>query len=354
MSDSPSLILFTGLPEAGVSTRVAASRVALSHENGFKAYEVDRDGKPVVDNRNADEFELLDLMLPQAEPVADAESAPQARRRARHFFNIEAGGQKNQAEIWERGLHDAIGQLDRVDFDGIVISVPIEVDRRVAESQLDSLIRPLRKKYWIDFKQSKLPYIIFDLTKYDALFCQIVADMLDEPTQDRDGPSASTPFSFAMRREVQELAVRSFCQRWIADNELTYLCNAERQRCSTVFRPRVMMQVSSAWGFIAADSGPGARQPANCMREGDVRTGSQKPRFPEFSESERRMLTNLKRGTAATGADNVKARVEKAVERLYSIWRPLGVVEPIPSVVWRTLAPNMFWAPEMMSSIPPR
>jgi hypothetical protein len=342
MRNSP-LLLFTGLRDGGVSTRVMASRVAIGHDNGFQAHEVDQDGKAIVPGHKTDELALLGLML---ETGIGAGMQPPSL--ARYFLSVEAGGRKNQVEIWERGSHDALGILERdVEFDGIVISVPLEAERHARESELDSLIRPLRRKYWVDFKEKRPPWVILDLTKYDALFSQVVVEMLDGLKLEQWSPAFLTPYAFASRREVQELAVRSFCQRWIADNELTLLVNAERQRCSTAFRPRVMMQVSSAWGFLAGQSGPSARQPANCICQG----AQMRPRFAELTPGERELLSALVRGTPAAAPEVGKA-LEDTSDRFYSVWQPIGVVDPIPTVVWGAPAPNMFWGPEMMSAVP--
>ena len=347
MRDSTSLLLFTGLHGAGVSTRVAALRVAIGQDNGFRGHEVDRNGKPVGDHHAADRLGLLELMS-QDNSHGSTSTPLEARGMSRYFLEIEAGGHKNQVEIWEPRLQEAIAQIDRVGkFDGIVVSVSLESDRGLCERDLNSILHPLRLKYWTDFRQRRLPWIIFDLTGYDALFGQIVVEMLDGLDYEQAISSFASPYSFALRRHVQELAVRSFCQHWIGDNELTLLASLERQRCSTDYRPRVMMQVSSAWGFLAGKRGPGARQPANCRREGLRR----KLRFPDFNEIERRVLTARKRGSSTTEHETVEAALMETINRFYSIWKPIGIVEPIPTVTWGHPAPNMFWAPEMMSNL---
>ena len=115
-----------------------------------------------------------------------------------------------------------------------------------------------------------------------------------------------------------------------------------------------MIQVSSAWGFLASDVGPAVRQPANCAygRHGDqVR---RQLRFPEFDDAEKHVLTMLKNGASSINEERVRARVEHATEKLYAIWKPIGAVEPLPSAVWRVPAPNMFWLPDMMLPLPGR
>ena len=115
-----------------------------------------------------------------------------------------------------------------------------------------------------------------------------------------------------------------------------------------------MIQVSSAWGFLASDVGPAVRQTANCAygRHGDqVR---RQLRFPEFDDAEKHVLTMLKNGASSINEERVRARVEHATEKLYAIWKPIGAVEPLPSAVWRVPAPNMFWLPDMMLPLPGR
>ncbi|WP_461350235.1 hypothetical protein [Bradyrhizobium liaoningense] len=356
------LILFTGLPGAGVSTRVAALHVALERDNGFRGYEIDKDqGNPNVDNIRKNQLELLDLMMRRGE--SSAHGMPLPRRSAStnpgapFFLGIESGMQKNRVEVWERDFSSAIRTLEQSDYeyDGVVISLPVQIERSApVESQLDSLIRPLRKKHWIDFKNGAAPWVIFDLTCYETLFCQIVTEMLEREAGPDDPQSVfQTPFSFASRPDIQSIAVKTFCQRWLGDNELTHLANAERQRCSFSFPPRVMIQVSSAWGFLTGSSGPATRQPANCRHPAETADGLQCPRFPSLTELQRSVLTTLKVGVEITtdldGQDMARS-IEDIAATFSMNWRPIGVVEPIPSIVWRAPAPNMFWVPEMMSN----
>lgn len=356
------LILFTGLPGAGVSTRVAALRVVLERDNGFKGYEIEKDlENPRADNVRKNRLELLDLMMCQGESSAHGTPLPHrtwsTNSREPFFLGIESGMQKNRVEVWERDFSSAIRTLEQSDYeyDGVVISIPLQIERSsLVESQLDSLIRPLRKKHWIDFKDDTAPWIIFDLTCYETLFCQIVTEMLEkEAGSDGPYPVFQTPFSLASRPDIQAIAVKSFCHRWLGDNELTHLANAERQRCSFSFQPRVMMQVSSAWGFLTGESGPGTRQPANCRHPSETADGLQCPRFPSFTELQRSVLTTLKVGVDVTtdldGQDMAETVIEIA-GKFSRNWNPIGVVEPIPSIVWRAPAPNMFWVPEVMSN----
>jgi hypothetical protein len=332
--------------------------VALAQENGFRGYEVDRDGKPIAGSRKANEYELLDLMMRAGEPSRTTiREGGYAGQNPPFRLGIEAGTERNFVELWERSFHEAVRTLEQseYEYDGVVISLPVQIERGGNEKQLDSLLRPLRKKYWIDPREGKAPWIIFDLTLYETLFSQIVPEMLEGiPADDSPFP---TPFSLAARRDIQEMAVRAFCQRWLGDNELTHLANAERQRCSNSHRRRVMVQVSSSWGFLAGDSGSGLRQPANCRHAAETAETVQCPRFPKLTEAEKSTLTTLKLGAHASPAldgKDTRRTVEQAAERYASIWKPIGIVEPIPSVVWKKPAPNMFWAPEVMANLQPR
>jgi hypothetical protein len=346
------LILFTGSPGSGVSTRMAALRAALSQDNGFRAYELDKDGRQIAYERRISEFELLDIMGRHGGARA-ASSTPPFR------LGIETGAHKGCVEVWEQSFHEAVRALERAEYelDGIVISLPIQSQcTSAAASMLDALIRPLRRRYWIDFRERRAPWIFLDLTLYESLFCQVVPEMLPE-IQAGNSAALSTPLWLASRREMQELAVRSFCQRWLGDNEFTQLANAERQRCAGPYQRRVMIQVSSSWGFLAGSSGPAARRPASCRHPEEAATESYCPRFPRFTDTERIALTTLKRGglvTSVPDSRNAEKYVEQEAQKFFRIWKPIGIVEPIPSVVWKRPAPNMFWAPEVMSLIPGR
>ncbi|CAL74736.1 hypothetical protein BRADO0814 [Bradyrhizobium sp. ORS 278] len=344
------LILFTGLPGAGVSTRLTALRVALSHDVGFRAYEVDREGRQINQEERISEFELLDMIALHEGARSSAVSPP-------FRLGIEAGTHRGYIEVWEQSFDAAVSGLERAEyeFDGIVVSLSIH-SRCSAEDvrRLNALIRPLRTRYWIDVRERKAPWIFIDLTCYETLFCQLVPEMLPEIRT--DGAAApSTPRWLAERREVQELAIRSFCQSWRGDNEFTHLANAERQRCAGPFQRRVVIQVSSAWGFLVGNTGPAAREPANCRHPAEAEAASYCPRFPRFKPTEKGALTTLKLGVPVTsipdGAE-IGRQVEHEARTFFRIWKPIGVVEPIPSVVWNRPAPNMFWVPEVMSSMP--
>jgi hypothetical protein len=349
VADFP-LILLTGLPEAGVSTRTAALHLALGHDNRFKAYEINRAGGPIIDSTKANKFDFLDHMMRRRGSLFGSGRGAHSSSRtyAPLYLSLEARNQKKSVEIWERSFHDAIYKFDEHEFDGIVISVPLQVDRdQNSEKQLDSLIRPLRRKYWIEFKQDRIPWIIFDLTQYDSLFGQLTPEMLN----------GLTPYSFAAKRTIQEIATRSFCQRWIGDNEITHLANAEKQRCS-IAAPnklqdiwRVMVQVSTAWGFLRGDSGPSVRGPANFRHATEVSDHVASPRFPDLTDTEREMLATMRLGVdggVAWAGLIDREKLEGVSDRFFQAWKPLGIVEPIPSVIWREAAPNMFWLPEVM------
>jgi hypothetical protein len=344
------LILFTGLPGAGVSTRLAALRAALSQDIGFRAYEVDRDGRQISQEERISEFEMLDIIALHDGTRSSAVSPP-------FRLGIEAGTHKDCVEVWEQSFAAAVGALERAEYelDGIVVSLPIQSPCSAeAVARLNALIRPLRTRYWIDFRERNAPWIFIDLTCYETLFCQLVPEMLPEIRSDGSAVF-STPRWLAERREVQELAIRSFCQGWRGDNELTHLANAERQRCAGPYQRRVMIQVSSAWGFLSGDTGPVAREPANCMHPAEAAIDSYRPRFPRFTPTEKGALTTLKLGVPLTtipdGAET-RRHVEEEAKAFFGIWKPIGVVEPIPSVVWKSPAPNMFWMPEVMSAMP--
>lgn len=344
------LILFTGLPGAGVSTRLAALRAALSQDFGFTAYEVGRDGQRTPHGKRIAEFELLDMIA-----LRDAAQSPAASPPFR--LGVEAGTHKDCIDVWEQSFDVAVGALERADdydLNGIVVSLPIQSQCNTdTVRSMNALIRPLRKRYWMDRRESKAPWIFIDLTRYESLFCQVVPEMLPEI---RTGHSFvfSTPRWLAERREVQELAIRSFCQSWRGDNEFTHLANAERQRCAGPYPRRVMIQVSSAWGFLAGESGPTAREPANCRHPAETEAGSYRPRFPRFTPTEKGALTMLKLGASVTSVPDgaqLGRHVEEESRTFFRLWKPIGVVEPIPSVVWNSPAPNMFWMPEVMSSM---
>lgn len=341
------LILFTGLPGAGVSTRVAALRAALSKNSGFRAYEVDRDGRQSAHDQRANEFELLDIIALQDGARSSAGSPP-------FRLGIEVGTIKDCIDVWEQSFEAAVRTLERgeIGFNGIVISLPIESQCNTETVRsMNSLIRPLRTRYWIDVREDGAPWIFIDLTRYESLFCQVVPEMLPEIRSD-ETDIFLTPRGLAERREVQELAIRTFCQSWRGDNEFTYLANAERQRCAGPYQRRMMIQVSSSWGFLAGESGPAAREPANCRHPAEAAADRYWPRLPRFTPTEKRALTTLKLGGAVTtGPDEarVASHVEEESKTFFRLWNPIGLVEPIPSVVWKSPAPNMFWVPEVMS-----
>jgi hypothetical protein len=344
------LILFTGLPGAGVSTRLAALRAALSQDFGFRAYEVDDDGRQIHNEQRINEFELLDRITRNDDTRSTTVTRP-------FRLGIETGLHRDIAQVWEKNFDAAISALERADyeFDGIVISLPIYT-RCVAENvkALNALIRPLRKNYWMDDRERNAPWIFVDLTCYETLFCQLVPEMLPEIRIDRS-LARTTPRWLAERREVQELAIRTFCQSWRGDNELTLLASAERQRCAGPYQHRVMMQVCSAWGFLADDSGALARQPANCMHPAEVETDGYRPRLPRFTPLEKGALTTLKLGVPLMPIANSAAvgdAVEEKTSAFFRFWKPIGTIEVIPSVVWKCPAPNMFWMPDVMSTIP--
>jgi hypothetical protein len=346
------LILFTGVPKAGVTTRLAALRAALLQDHDFRVYEVNEHGKPIVSDKRFREFELLDIL--GRSDRANPGPSMAAGLGGPIWLGLEAGSHKDCVEIWEKSLHDAILAVERSDYEinGIVISLPIQSLLANEDArQLDALMRELRIKYWSNSVGRTVPWVFLDLTRYETLFAQLVPEML--PTIQVGGtPKPVTPLWLAARPEVQEMAIRSFCQGWFGDNELTHLSNAERQRCANPTQPRrVMIQVCTAWGFLAGTSGPAARAPANCERA-DA-SGGDRPHFPRFTEEERGVLTMLKLGHAVSSmldgrqvADHVEAEARKFAD----IWKPLGIVEPIPSVAWNRPAPNMFWMPEVMSS----
>jgi hypothetical protein len=116
-----------------------------------------------------------------------------------------------------------------------------------------------------------------------------------------------------------------------------------------------MIQVSSAWGFLAGDSGPVARELANCVHSAEAATDRYRPRFPRLTPTEKDVLTTLKLGVPVTAIQDeamVGRHVEDKARAFFRIWKPIGVVEPIPSVVWKSPAPKMFWMPEVMSGMP--
>jgi hypothetical protein len=344
------LILFTGLPGAGVSTRFAALRAALSRGFGFRAYEVDREGRQIAHDERTSEFELLDM-------IAFHDGARRSAVGPPFRLGIEAGTYKDCVEVWEQSFDAAVSALERADYDleGIVISVPIQTPRSAETVRLmNALIRPLRRRYWINFREPKAPWIFIDLTRYETLFCQLVPEMLPEIRTDQSAVLA-TPRWLAERREVQELAIRSFCQGWRGDNEFTHLANAERQRCAGPYRRQLMIQVSSSWGFLAGDSGPALREPANCRHPAEAAAASYGPRFPRLTSTEKAALTMLKLGapmTTVPDAAELARQVGEEARTFFRLWKPIGVVEPIPSVVWKSPAPNMFWIPEVMSAMP--
>lgn len=49
---------------------------------------------------------------------------------------------------------------------------------------------------------------------------------------------------------------------------------------------------------------------------------------------------------------DVKA-IEEVADRFFAVWRPLGIVEPLPSIVWRKPAPNMYWASDITYEVQP-
>jgi hypothetical protein len=335
-----------------VSTRFAALRAALSRGFGFRAYEVDRDARPIAHDERTSEFELLD-MISRHDGARPSAVSPPLR------LGVEAGTHKDCVEVWEQSFDAAVSELERAeyDFDGIVVSVPIQTQCSAETVRLmNALIRPLRKRYWINPRERKAPWIFIDLTRYETLFCQLVPEMLPEIRMDQSAV-LSTPRWLAERREVQELAIRSFCQGWRGDNEFTHLANAERQRCAGPYRRQLMIQVSSSWGFLAGDSGPVVREPANCRHPAEAAAASYCPRFPRFTPTEKGALTTLKLGVSMTtvpdGVELVR-HVEEEAKAFFRAWKPIGVVEPIPSVVWKSPAPNMFWMPDVMSSMPGR
>jgi len=347
------LILATGLPRAGVSTRMAALRLALAQDNGFTGYEVDQDGAVANSQLNEKEFDLVHRMLNQDAGTSSVHARSTALAEPRHF-RIKAGPYNNRVEVWERTYADAKRALEDHEPDGVVISVPIETESGGgAEVQLDTLIQPLRTKYWSESGSGKRPWVILELTQYETLFCQTVPEMVAST----DPRGNATPYTFALRSDVQKIAARSFCLRWRGSNELTRLVSAERRRCAPSKQrrpqapPRVMVQVSSAWGFLVGGAGPSMRHPANCRHPAEASDGLQTPRFPRLDEVQKRALAALKFGASSYSIinlrDDIKA-VEQLTQRFLQVWKPIGVVEPIPSIVWRKPAPNMHWVPDLM------
>lgn len=334
---------------------MAALPLALAQESGFTGYEVDPGGNPTSHAKER-ELDLVYQMLYQSETLSGEAPAisPNTSLADPRHFKIKAGVHNNRVELWERSCSEAEHAFEHHKFDGVVISIPIQTESGgSAEDKLNALIKPLRLKYWSESGKGNPPWIILDLTQYEMLFCQIVPEMLTPSGSDQ----LTTPYMFAARHEIRRLAARSFFQRWSGNNELTRLVNEERRRCVSGRKaqpqafPRVMVQVSSAWGFLVGGSGSGARHPANCRHPAETASALPIPRFPRFSEMQKRTLAELRFGASR---QDTRRSLEEIIGRFLQVWKPIGIVDPLPTVVWCRPAPNMHWAPELLSGSPAR
>lgn len=322
-------IRFTGTPGAGLSTRVAALPLVPGRRDGqngeFAWHEVDKAGR-AYGRRSEQEDSGRNLLLHLlTAPRSESDMTPGPTGDQLRRLRFEKGSVAGEVELLEQHIDDLIKDLQDAKhgsdlaISALVICLPIH-QHSGASPKMKSLLRLLREKLWSDASEH-MPWIIFDITQYDRMFQTLLPEMLDR-----------TPRDLAIALDVRQRAIRGFYESWLEPREILELADLEeKRRKAAKGRPRIVFQVSSAWGFLRGASPPADRGIANIELHGLA----ERPRIPSISREIAPQLASMVSGKHPGFPVPLAARneLERAGRLLEEFWDPIGIADPVLTVM---------------------